>query len=428
MPCNRYALIDMNSFYASCEKLFRADLTRRPVVVLSNNDGCVVARSAEAKALGIGRGTPAFRLESLFHAAGVTVFSSNYELYDSISRRVFAVVASMAEELEIYSIDECFARLSDSPGMRGMALDIRRKILAWIGIACCVGVAPTKTLAKLCNHTAKDRPGLDGVLVWDDLTEAGRRALLADTPVDGLWGVGSNTARALSDMGIGTALELRDADSRLIRSRLGVTIERTQLELRGLECIAFERDVRPKEMICNSRSFAQETDRLDDLISAVSVHVFEVVRQLRKQKSVARTLTVFACTNAFNANRTQGAINARAVLPEAGDDLLALTHAAVTALKAEFDPGLLYKKAGVIASDIRPRGTDTARCDLFSGGIELRRRRGLLMDALETINRRFGRHTLTTAASRLSQDWQMRRDNLSPCYTTRIEDVPAVGP
>lgn len=427
MARNTYALIDMNSFYASCEKLFRADLTHSPVVVLSNNDGCVVACSAEAKDLDIKRGTPAFQLTSLFHAADVAVFSSNYELYNSLSHRVFSSIATLVPELEVYSIDECFAKLTGLDNLAMRAAQIRKRVKTWTGIACCVGVAPTKTLAKLCNHTAKKKPACNGVFVWDDISEEMKNRLLAGTDVQELWGVGSQTAKALRVLNIQTALDLKLANSALLRKHFGVVVERTQKELQGLECIAFDPLQPPKKMICNSRSFAQETSSLADLSSAVSVHVFEVVRQLRKQKSVTGLLTVFAYSNAFNPKAEQGGLCVEIALATPTDDLLTLTHAALRALTENFNPRLSYKKAGVTACELTGRQDEICPTDLFDTSAGLRIRRKRLMDTLETINSRFGRHTVTLASSRLSCGWKMRRDNLSPCYTTRIEEIPVVG-
>ncbi len=422
-----YALIDMNSFYASCEKLFRADLTHSPVVVLSNNDGCVVARSTEAKALGIGRGTPAFQLTSLFNAAGVAVFSSNYELYNSLSQRVFAAVVSLVPKLEIYSIDECFADLAGISEVAALAANIRKRVEDWVGIRCCVGVAPTKTLAKLCNHTAKERLGSNGVFVWDDLSLQEQIRLLSDTSVKEIWGIGSRTTKALQTLGICSASDLIEADTAMLRKHFGVVLERTQKELKGIECIVLDPTAHPKQMICNSRSFANETSSLSDLTSALSVHIFEVVRQLRKQKSLTGCLTVFACTNPFKPTKKQGNVCVEIVLKDPTDDLLTLTRIALSALTAHFNPDLSYKKAGVIASDLVPRDQVVPQTDLFDMTAAERVRRTHLMDTLEAINARYGRHTITVASSRLSCGWQMRRDNLSPCYTTRIEDIPTVG-
>lgn len=417
----------MNSFYASCEKLFRADLTHSPVVVLSNNDGCVVACSDEAKDFDIKRGTPAFQLVSLFHAADIAVFSSNYELYNSLSHRVFSSIATLVPELEIYSIDECFAKLTGLDDVRMRAAEIRKRVKNWTGIVCCVGVAPTKTLAKLSNRLAKKGSGHSGIFIWDDISLKEQNRLLAGTPVQKLWGVGRRTAKALSALKIQTALDLKNADAALLRKQFGVVLERTQKELQGIDCIEFDPTMHPKMMISNSRSFAQEISSLADLSSAVSVHVFEVVRQLRKQKSLTGHLTVFAYSNAFNPQAKQGGVCAEIPLATPTDDLLSLTHAALSALSKNFNPHLSYKKAGVTASELTPRNDEVCQTDLFDTSVVLHSRRKHLMDTLDTINARFGRHTVTVASSRLSCGWKMRRDHLSPCYTTRIEDIPVVG-
>ena len=426
MAGSLYALIDMNSFYASCEQLFRPDLADHPVVVLSNNDGCVVARSAAAKALGIARGTPAFQLASLFQAADVAVFSSNYELYASLSRRVVQTIAECVPAVEVYSIDECFALLTGLPDPMQTARLMRERVQRWTGICCCVGVAPTKTLAKLANHRAKDAPAFSGVFLWPK-DEAEQRRVLSDVPVEDVWGVGKQTCAALKAAHIATALDLAQADSAWIQRRFGITLLRTQKELQGTACIEFETGAHVKQQICNSRSFAQATDKLEDLVSAVSVHTAEAARQLRNQSSLCRRVTVFFHTNVFNAKTPQKSAAVDAVLAHPTDDLLALTHAAIGALKEGFEKGFFYQKAGVIFSELSDADAPwQPPADLFDEEAPQRERRAHLMEAIESINERFGRHTITTASSRLSDGWEMRRDNLSPCYTTRIEDIPVV--
>ncbi|MGN1209364.1 MAG: Y-family DNA polymerase [Duodenibacillus sp.] len=429
MADNLYALVDMNSFYASCEKLFRPDLTHTPVVVLSNNDGCVVARSSEAKTLGIGRGTPAFKLASLFAAADVEVFSSNYELYASLSARVFASIRSLVPAVEVYSIDECFALLTGMPQPLHTARQIRDRVRLWTGICCCVGIGPTKTLAKLANHYAKDHASTNGVFDWTALTASEQRRVLSDTPVQEVWGIGSRIAERLRAAGIDSALAFTQADAGWLRRTFGVTLERTRRELTGLECIAWEENPRPKQQICNSRSFAQPTAELDDIISAVSVHVAEAVRQLRAQSCLTGAVTVFFHTNAFSERMPQRAVWETQLLAHPTDDLIAITQAALLLVRRHFDGAFAYQKAGVVLSDMVPKGRDSGAqqtLDLWDETPIQMQRRQSLMQTIERINARFGRHTVTTASCRLSTGWRMRRDNLSPCYTTRIEDIPVV--
>lgn len=429
MAGNLYALVDMNSFYASCEKLFRPDLTHAPVVVLSNNDGCVVARSSEAKALGIGRGTPAFKLASLFAAADVEVFSSNYELYASLSARVFASIRTLVPAVEVYSIDECFALLTGMPQPMHTAQQIRDRVCLWTGICCCVGIGPTKTLAKLANHYAKDHASTGGVFDWTALTAGEQQRVLSDTPVQEVWGIGGRIAERLRAAGIDSALAFTQADAGWLRRTFGVTLERTRRELTGLECIAWEENPRPKQQICNSRSFAHPTDRLDDIVSAVSVHAAEAVRQLRAQSGETRAVTVFFHTNAFSEHTPQRAVWETQLLAHPSDDLIAITQAALSLVRRHFDGAFSYQKAGVVLSDIVPKGRDSGAqqtLDLWDDTPQKTQRRQSLMQTIERINARFGRHTVTTASCRLSTGWRMRRDNLSPCYTTRIEDIPVV--
>lgn len=423
MPGSLFALIDGNSFYASCERIFRPELSERPVVVLSNNDGCVVARTKEAKALGIKRGVPYFQVKELCEKSGTAVFSSNYELYHSISQRMMSTIASLSPRIEQYSIDECFADFTGLADPAEQGRLIRERILKWIGIPACVGIAETKTLAKLANHLAKDYPALNGVLDWSALSEERRVKALQIVPVQDVWGVGAKTAAKLADLGIFTALDLQRAPSKHLRALFGVGVERTQRELQGKSCIPFEEKSRKRAQILRSRSFGETTSKLDDLISACACHAVEAGRILRQEKSLASRVRVFFLTNPFDEERPFYSVDAPMDLPHPTDDTRIFISAAKKLVEENFRAGCLYKKAGVVLEELSDADAPQ-QTDLFSDSVQ---HHCPLMDAVDEINRRFGRNAADFAAARLSNGWRMKRDSLSPCYTTRIEDIMTVN-
>ncbi|HBZ58075.1 MAG TPA: hypothetical protein DEO49_02860 [Sutterella sp.] len=423
-----FALIDGNTFYASCEKVFRPDLVHTPTVVLSNNDGCVVTRSSEAKRLGIRRGTPFFKIREMARAEGVAVFSSNYELYQSLSNRMMGTIATLCPRIEPYSIDECFADLS---GLEQSASEIgsliRSRVRQWVGIAVCVGIGPTKTLAKLANHLAKEYPALGGVLNWNELAPQRRMKALSIVPVGEIWGIGGRIGARLKQAGVATALDFSRLDRHWVRSRFGVTLERTLQEINAVSCLPFEAERPRPASICRSRSFAAETDDLGALLTAVSVHVAEAAKKLREGRQCARSVSVFLLTNRFKPEQHQCALADTMPLAEPTADSLELTRVACGMVRSLHRPGILIKKAGIVLEEIVPEGKGIER-DLFSAERDAQRaRRSRLMATLDSLEERFGAGIIGTAGTHLSGGWKMRRDLLSPCYTTRIEDVAVVG-
>lgn len=352
-----FALIDCNNFYASCERLFRPDLKYKPVIVASNNDGCAVARSAEAKALGIKMGTPIFKIQDLIREHDVQVFSSNYALYADISNRVMTTIEGMVPKLEVYSIDEAFADLSGLSSvvsLEAFASELRDKIERWVGIRTCVGMAPTKTLAKLANYGAKKYAKTGGVV---DLTSKVRqRKLMAITPVDEVWGVGRKISKRLNAMGIETALQLADADLKTIRKSFSVVLERTARELRGESCLSMD-DVAPtKQQIVVSRSFGSPMETLDSIESAVASFIVRAAEKLRYEHQSAKQVTVFMRTNPFNKTHAQYNNTTTSTLSVPTQDtreLLGVTQALCQRL---FRPGYRYTKAGVMLSDFYEPG------------------------------------------------------------------------
>lgn len=410
-----FALVDGNSFYASCEKAFRPDLYSRPVVVLSNNDGCVVARSAEVKALGIAMGVPLFQIRNEVHKHGIVVFSSNYELYADISARMMAAIASLSPRIEVYSIDECFADLTGLPDLTTHGHTIRGRVLRWTQIPTCVGIAPTKVLAKLANHIAKKQAEYAGVCNLVDMRGEERSALLHTLPVSAVWGIGRKLTAHLQRMNIHTAKQLRDADQSEIRQRFGVTVERIARELAGISCLALEEVTPAKQQIVRSRSFGELITDKTPLRAAVATHIASAAAALREQGSVASVLTVFVQTNRFRQQDAQYHASRVASLPSPSADTLLLNGIGNALLDQLYKPGYLYKKAGVMLSGIEPAAT--VQPDLFTAGMSQQREQ--LMQAMDAINRKFGRGAVHLATEQLSDDWKMNRGMLSPAYTTR---------
>lgn len=417
-----FALVDCNNFYASCEKLFDPKLVSKPVVVLSNNDGCVVARSAEVKALGIPMGVPWFKIQKEAKQYGIVAFSSNYALYADMSNRVVEVLGQFTPNLEVYSIDESFLDLSGfNRDLVEYGQEIRQRIQQWLGLAVCVGVAPTKTLAKLANHCAKKcLAGSGGVCDFTTMSESQFNQLFAGIDVGEVWGVGRKIEARLADMGITTVLQLREADPDLIRSKFSVVLERTVRELRGVSCLDLEEVVPDKQQIMCSRSFGQYVYDRDQLEEVVARYVARAAEKLRKQASLAGALMVFIRTNPFSPNEPQYQRSMTIPLPEATADTRVLVSWALKVLRRIYRPGFAYQKAGVMLSELRPKAM--AQASLFADPGDDRGQR--LMATLDVINQRWGRGTLRSAAEGMEKPWQMKRQRLSPSYTSDWNGLP----
>ena len=424
-----FALVDGNSFFASCEKVFRPDLTDRPVIVLSNNDGCVVARSKEAKQLGIKMCQPYFQIEEFCIRANVAVFSSNYELYANLSGRMMSTIASQVDCIDPYSIDECFANMSGYEGLgtdlTQLGFQIKDKVFKDVGIPTCVGIAPTKTLAKYCNHLAKRYAGLKGVCNWLDLTPQRQAKALACEPVSEIWGVGRRYTEHLEKMGIRTALDLACADAEAIRDRFGITLSMTVRELQGTSCIPLEL-VKPKrQQIMRSRSFSHLVCDKDDLLGAITFHAQECGRTLRREGTVAHTVGIVLNTNPFRLQDVQQHAYPCVGLPYPISDTNTIIHYARRLLNQTYRKGCLYKRAGVYVGEVISK--DAVTKDLFEE-LETERQQ-VVCELMDSINTRFGKNTLCFAASKLGKDaWEMSRARLSPGYTTCWKDLPRVGP
>ena len=413
------ALVDGNNFYVSCERVLSPRLEGIPVVVLSNNDGCAVARSAEAKALGIQMGQPWYQCQQLARAHGIVALSSHYALYADMSRRMMTVLDQFTPRMEVYSIDEAFLDLG---GLAGDLTDygqrIRQQVRQWIGIPTCVGIGPTKTLAKLANHMAKKRPEWSGVC---DLTgeDNGMPDLMGDIPVDAVWGVGRRLAAGLQAHGITTVRDLRDLDPALARQRYSVSLQRTVLELRGIACLPLEPIPPPKKHIICSRSFGRPVTALEDLRQAVVIHASRAAEKLRQQQGAAQGIEVSIQSSPFKVPFYGRTAHIPLAVPSA--DSRVLVKAALQGLEQIYRPGWAYIKAGV---ELVVQPPDAGRTeDLFAAPDA---RAEPLMRTLDAINARMGPGTLRLAAGGTKPTWGMRRQRMSAAYTTRIKDLPQV--
>lgn len=422
-----FALVDCNNFYASCEKLFRPDLRNTPVVVLSNNDGCVVARSKEAKALGIKMGVPVHHIKSEIRQYGIQVFSSNYTLYGDMSRRVMNTLEAMAPRVDIYSIDEAFLDLTSIDrvvSFEEFGRAVKNTVHQNIGLPVCVGIAPTRTLAKLANYAAKKYLATGGVV---DLTNPERqRRLMARVPVEEVWGVGRKLGARLKAMSIVTALQLADSHLATLRKQFSVVLERTARELNGTPCVAWEDVPAPKKQIMCSRSFGKSLQKLSDLEEAIAHFATRAAVKLRTGDQYAGELMVFIRTNPFKASVPQYSRSTSVKLIRPSQDSRVIVRQALHLLRPMYKDGFDYAKAGVMLGDlVQEAGIQE---DMFESNSEPESdaaRSERLMAVMDAINRK-SRATVYMAREAGPAAYLMRREYLSPAYTTRWDDLPKV--
>ena len=412
------ALVDCNNFYVSCERLFRPELQNKPVIVLSNNDGCAVSRSNEAKALGIKMGVPLFKIRDQVKQHGIHVFSSNYVLYADISNRVMSILSEYAPTQEVYSIDESFLDLTGMHDILSIARTMRERVFRDTGIPVCVGVGQTKTLAKLSNFIAKRHPRSHGVFNFNALTEPQVESVLKNIPVEEIWGIGRKLTTALADMKIDFALQLRDADIASMRQRFGVVMEKTIRELRGEICIELDEMVSDKKQIINSRSFGSSVTEIEDIQDALAHFVSNAAKKLRDQNSIAGLMQVFLHTNRFREDQPQYNPSVCIPLTMPTANTMKLQNWAVKGLDAMYRPGYQYKKAGVILSEIC--ASSSYQGDLFSNEVE----DPAIMKVLDSLNTRFGKGTLKLSQDGSRRSWKMRQESKSPEYTTNWLELP----
>ncbi len=414
-----FALVDCNNFYVSCERLFDPKLEGRAVIVLSNNDGCAVSRSAEAKAMGIKMGVPLFKIKDLVSSQQVVVRSSNYALYGDISARVDAALSQFSPRIENYSIDESFLDLSDLPldaDPVALGTAMRATVLQWVGIPTCVGIGPTKTLAKLANHIAKTNPSMKGVchLRADRLD-----AMLAAVNVKEVWGIGGSYLERLNAIGVQTALDLKHLDPVRARELLTVVGQRTVQELNGIACSDLDLHPKPKQATAVTRSFGKPVTAYREMEEAVSFYAARAGEKLRKARQDCGYISVFIRTNVFNKDPKYSA--SRSIrLPVPGNDSRMLIHYALHGLESIWREGYRYAKAGVILNELVPEGTGQGQ--LFQPAPS--GQSSAMMQVMDQLNKRMGRGTVYQAVTGIKRDWSLRAEYRSPHYTNRWTDLP----
>lgn len=417
-----FALVDVNSFYASCETIFRPDLQGRPVVVLSNNDGCIIARSAEAKKLGIKMGDPYFKCKDYFRQQGVVCFSSNYELYADMSNRVMTTLEELSPRCEIYSIDEAFCDLTGVRNCRDLTdfgREIRETVLQRTHLTVGVGIAQTKTLAKLANHAAKKWQRQTGGVV--DLSNIEKqRKLMAALPVEEVWGVGRRISKKLEAMGIKTVLQLADTDIRFIRKHFNVVLERTVRELRGDPCLGLEEFAPVKQEIVCSRSFGGRITEYHEMRQAICSYASRAAEKLRGEHQYCRFISAFVKTSPFALNEPYYGNSASVKLLTPTQDSRDIIAAATRCLDAVWKDCHRYQKAGVMLGDFYSQGV--AQLNLFDDNAP-RKNSEKLMEVLDHLNAKNGKGALYFAGQGIQTAWQMKREMLSPRYTTRYSDL-----
>ena len=419
-----FALVDVNNFYVSCERAFEPRLQNVPMVVLSNNDGCAVARSQEVKDLGIKMSQPWFKMKDLAQQHGIVAYSSNYALYGDMSNRATAVLRQFCPDIEVYSIDESFLQVQGLAPLYGghtrMGQSIRQRVLQWTGLPVCVGFGPTKTLAKFANHLAKKNPAFAGVCDLASFDTPTLSHWMAQYPVTEVWGVGRRIGERLKTLGVATIQDLASIEPKILRNQFGVVLERTAHELRGTSCLALEDVLPDKQQIMSSRSFGKPVVSHFELAESVSWHVAAAGEKLRRQSSFAGAIYVFVQTNRFREDQKQYNAGLVMSLPEATNDTLALTKYALRVLKRLYRPDYIYKKCGIMLMDLSEQMHQ--QTSLIASAIDPRSIQK--MQALDAINERFGRGMIRSAACGTSKRWAMRSEARSPRYTTQWDELP----
>lgn len=420
-----FALVDCNNFYCSCERVFRPDLVGQPIVVLSNNDGCIIARSNEAKALGITMGAPYFKAVPLINKHNIRVFSSNYPLYGDMSRRVMEVLSGFSPNLEVYSIDEAFLSLDGFQGwdLWRYAEHIKMTVEQYTGIPVSVGIGPTKTLAKVANRYSKKADRATGVYCFANGQDAEPEIneVLEKTAIADVWGVGRRWSEKLMQQGIYTALDLKQADAHAIRQRFNVVLGRTAQELSGQSCLELEEVPPVRQQVLCSRSFGVRVNNLADLRSALSSFVCRAAEKLRGQGLMANAVNVHISTSPFDDKVPPYSNAAVGNLSSSTSDSVVLNRVAQNLLGSIFRPGLEYQRAGVLLLDLVPVASQ--QMDMFDSQDT---KSEVLMQTLDTINERMGRGKIRFARQGWNGSWKMSQQMLSKRYTTRVDELREV--
>ena len=415
----KIALVDCNSFYVSCERLFNPKIRKKPVVVLSNNDGCIISRSNEAKALGIKMGEPYFKVKDLVKKNKVEVYSSNYALYGDISRRVMKVLKTFSPKVEIYSIDEAFIDLSfiDEKGIEEYGREIKSRVLKWTGIPTSVGIARTKTLSKVANHIAKKQ--IAGVIYLNEnINET-----LKNFPIEDVWGVGKQLSKFYYKNNIKNAYDLKEVSNTWVKKGTNVLGAKTAMELRGVPCIDLQIDQEKRKNCCVSRSFGRKVKKLEELEESVITHCLNAAEKIRADDQVAKTITVFIRTSPFDKNKKYYSNSKTIDLALPTSNSIELIKNAVRTLKDVYKYGYSYQKAGIILSGLK--NTNQNDQNLLTPLLENKTKK--LMKAIDLTNTKYGRHAISIAQAGLTKGWKMRREHSSKIDTASFDSLPKVS-
>ena len=415
----KIALIDCNSFYVSCERLFNPKIQKVPVVVLSNNDGCVISRSTEAKRIGIKMGEPYFKVKELVKRNNVQIFSSNYALYGDISRRVMKVLKGFSDKIEIYSIDEAFIDLTHVKNefAEEYGKKIRERVLKWTGIPTSVGISNTKTLSKVANHVAKkNKAGV--VYLKDNIDE-----VLKNFNISDVWGVGKQLSKLYLKNGIDNALKLKNISNSWVKKSTNVLGAKTVMELRGIPCIQLDTEEAKRKSCCVSRSFGKKVESLEKLKESITTHCLNAAEKIRNDKQTTRSITVFIRTSPFDKNRKYYSNSLTIDLPIATNNSLELVKTAIEALKRIYKYGYFYQKAGVILSKLNEAGEK--ELNLLTPILEKKSQK--LMKAMDLTNSKYGRNVISVAQAGINNSWKMRREHSSKIDTASFDSLPKIS-
>jgi len=418
---NKIALVDCNSFYVSCERLFNPSIAKKPVVVLSSNDGCVISRSTEAKVLGIKMGEPYFKVKKIVKENDVKIFSTNFSLYGDISRRVMKTLKQFSPKMEVYSIDEAFLNLSsiENEKLLEHAYKIRETILKWTGIPTSIGIATTKTLSKAANHIAKkEKSGVVNLVNSEKINE-----FLSLIKINDVWGVGKQLTKFYIKNGINTAYDLKNMHNGWIKKNTNVFGSRTAMELKGISCISFETHEEKRKNCCVSRSFGKKVTKLKELSEAITTHCLNAAEKIRSDKQTVKKITVFIRTSPFQKNQNYYANSKSIDLPIRTNDSIMLVKKALTILESIYAKGYKYQKTGVILSDLKD--VDVYSKNLFST-VNDEEKRIKLMKAIDYTNFKYGRHALSIAQAGIKKIWITKRQHSSKIDTASFKLLPTV--
>ena len=416
---NKVALIDCNSFYVSCERLFNPKIDNKPVVVLSNNDGCVISRSTEAKKIGIKMGEPYFKVKSLVKKNNVHIFSSNYALYGDISRRVMKTLKSFSDKIEIYSIDEAFVDLSHvkDKEVENYGKEIRERILKWTGIPTSVGISNTKTLSKVANHIAKKNK--NGVMyLKENIDESLKNFHISD-----IWGVGKQLSKLYIKNGIDTAYKLKNISNTWVKKSTNVLGAKTVMELRGIACISLETQETKRKSCCVSRSFGKKVESLEKLQESITTHCLNAAEKIRNDNQITRSITIFIRTSPFDKNRKYYSNSITIDLPVATSNSLALVKTAISGLKKIYKYGYFYQKAGITLSKL----TESSESELNLLAPIIENKSETLMRAIDFTDAKYGRNAISIAQAGVNNSWKMRREHSSKIDTASFDLLPKIN-